>query len=395
MSVWTLAGAKMLDLDASPSWQLRDVLALLPPLASTKCHRRILLGSVELHDGHCLADIGAASGDALTLVEHRLSEYLLGCSGNDAKIWSIDSDQPLRTLQGHTSQVRSATFSPDCQQVITASSDSTAKVWSTPSGVCLRTLQGHAAEVWFAKFSRGGRRAITASLDDTARVWCADSWQCLRTLECQQWRRIVALSPSGQQVITPIAGVLSICSVDSGNWFTLGGWTGEFSPDSQRVITACSDLTAKIQSVTDGRCLHTLRGHADALCSAAFSPDGARAITISRDCTAKLWSATNGRLLHTLEGHRSVVTSAAFSPDGQKVITLSHDGAAKIWSTTSAQCMIALPGWLGLNHASFSPDGLEVLTTSNDEAKIWSAESMECQLTLEECKYPSFAPLLL
>ncbi|CAK0816857.1 unnamed protein product [Prorocentrum cordatum] len=81
-----------------------------------------------------------SGGDRGDLAVH----VVAGCSDGSAKIWSAGSGECLRTLEGHRDQVTSVTFSPDGQEVLTASDfdDCTAKVWSASSGECLRTMEG-------------------------------------------------------------------------------------------------------------------------------------------------------------------------------------------------------------------------------------------------------------
>ena len=50
--------------------------------------------------------------------------------------------------------------------------------------------------------------------------------------------------------------------------------------------------------------------------SAAFSPDGARVVTASKDKTARLWDAATGKEVAVLRGHDDAVMSAALSPAG-------------------------------------------------------------------------------
>jgi WD40 repeat protein len=77
----------------------------------------------------------------------------------------------VTTLEGHTSGVEDAAFSPDGQRIVTASIDKTARVWNEASGRLLTTLQGHTDDVNSAVFSPDGQRIVTASDDLTARVY--------------------------------------------------------------------------------------------------------------------------------------------------------------------------------------------------------------------------------
>lgn len=70
----------------------------------------------------------------------------------------------------HPSQVRSAKFSPDTKQIVTASGDRTAKVWDVETGRLLASIE-HQELVRSAEFSPNGNQIATASFDTTAKVW--------------------------------------------------------------------------------------------------------------------------------------------------------------------------------------------------------------------------------
>ena len=54
-----------------------------------------------------------------------------GSDDNIAKIWDAETGELLHNFEGHTSEVRSAIFSPDSLRVVTASYDGTVKIWKT------------------------------------------------------------------------------------------------------------------------------------------------------------------------------------------------------------------------------------------------------------------------
>lgn len=149
--------------------------------------------------------------------------------------------------------------------------------------------------------------------------------------------------------------------------------TAVFSPDGNYLITASSDKTAKIWSVT-GRLIATLRGHKYFIRTAVFSKDNKYIVTASGDNTAKIWTK-NGNLVRTLEGHKNSVYTANFSPDGQKIITGSEDGTAKIWSLDGKLIKTLKGHKKAVYSACFSPNGKYILTGSEDAtAKIWSPD---------------------
>src|SRR6185437_10515508 len=151
--------------------------------------------------------------------------------------------QIVATLN-HDDAVESVAFSPDGQEILTASDDHTARLWSREDGHLLATLRGHTGGVTYAKFSRDGKRIVTSSLDHTARVWSAADGHLLAILR--------------------------------GHAYSV--WSPAFSPDGQRIITTSADHTAKVWNSVDGSLLATLQGHTDMVGYAQFSDDGQRII---------------------------------------------------------------------------------------------------------------------
>jgi WD40 repeat protein len=89
----------------------------------------------------------------------------------DAHVWDVASSAEIAALNGHTAPLTDAVFSPDGQQVITASEDGTARVWSAESGQGIAILKGHDGAVTSVAFSPDGSLAATTSADMTARLW--------------------------------------------------------------------------------------------------------------------------------------------------------------------------------------------------------------------------------
>lgn len=158
---------------------------------------------------------------------------------------------------------------------------------------------------------------------------------------------------------------------------------GRFSPDGQRVVTACSDGSGRIWS-TDGALLHTLAGHRASVTGVEFSRDGSRIVTAGFDSTARIWDAGTGALLHTLRGHGGRVRQAIFSPDGALVATASLDGTARLWNSATGDTLHVLRGHTqGVFDIAFSPDGKRIATASNDlTGRIWDVSTGMSTATL-------------
>jgi WD40 repeat protein/energy-coupling factor transporter ATP-binding protein EcfA2 len=276
-------------------------------------------------------------------------------------------------LQGHTSFVTSAAFSPDGSRIVTTSWDGTARVWSL-EGEELAVLEGHTDKVFSAAFSPDGSRILTASADEDARVWSLEG-EALAVLEGQTSARF---SPDGSRIVTVSwIGTALVWSLDGEALAVLKGniiiYSAAFSPDGSRIVTLSTDGTARVWSL-EGEALAVLGGHGIFVNSAAFSPDGSRIVTASDDGTARVWSL-EGKTLAVLEGHTMEVISAAFSPDSSRIVTASIDWTAMVWSLEGEALAVLEGHAAGVNSAAFSPDGSRIVTASDDgTARVWSLE---------------------
>jgi WD40 repeat protein len=181
-----------------------------------------------------------------------------------------------------------------------------------------------------------------------------------------------------------------------------------FSPDSRRVVTACSDCTARLWKVEpeppllnslrtetgllaadispDGKSIvtaHAGSGAAQILDLAsrreiarldadaaeiwrlAYGLDGSRILGACDDQVARLWDARTGRLLHALKGHTDVVYSCSFSADGRLALTVALDRTARVWDAGTGEPVATLPCTEAINVAAFDPAGEHVMLSDN------------------------------
>ena len=97
------------------------------------------------------------------------------------------------------------------------------------------------------------------------------------------------------------------------------------------------DRTARIWDAATAKEIAVLRGHDDAVMSAAFGRDGSRIVTASMGGTARIWDAATAKEINVLRGHDDVVWSAAFSRDGSRIVTASADRTARMWDGATAK----------------------------------------------------------
>jgi WD40 repeat protein len=183
----------------------------------------------------------------------------------------------------------------------------------------------------------------------------------------------------------------------------------QFSADSQRVVSASRDRTARIWQVASGQLLSTFY-HRDVISSAHFSPDGRLVAIASWDGTARILDAATGTSRVILAGHRGAVLDAEFSPDASTLVTASADGTVRLWNaTTGTEQALLRPTESGatqeqIQRAFFSPDGRYVASLNKrGQLHLWAATWEELlslardrslrQLKPEEClRYLRLSP---
>jgi WD40 repeat protein/tRNA A-37 threonylcarbamoyl transferase component Bud32 len=306
---------------------------------------------------------------------------LANAGTGQAKVWDVDSGQPVGRPMLHGRGVNQLRFSPpDGCRIATASADGTARLWDADSGEPVTPPLSHGDSVLGLAFSRDGTLLATASRDNTARVWDPQSGRPV-TGPLQHLFTVggVDFSPDGKRLVTVSGdGLLCVWDAQVGtNLLTKGHWSHQlagvqWSPDGSKWVTASMEITAKLWDASQGKELATLQ-HDAGVSRAAFSPDGRWVVTASADKTARVWDAQTGTPRTPPLQHDGEVYDAEFSPDGLAVVTASGDHTARVWDAKTGQPLTpSLPHQDEVKQAVFSPDGHHLLTVGNDgTARLW------------------------
>ncbi|MFN0204403.1 MAG: WD40 repeat domain-containing protein, partial [Bacteroidia bacterium] len=176
-SVWSSEDGKLLA-------EFYGKLAVFSPNGETICfasEEDSLKGQLQVlncETGKLILTLQGHSRDVTSISFSPDGRKIISSSEDDtSKIWDAETGKLLLDLRGHTSVVASAEFSLDGEKVVTASWDNTIKVWDSETGELLANLQGHTDDVLMARFSSDGKKiySLSKSKGNTLRIWNNES----------------------------------------------------------------------------------------------------------------------------------------------------------------------------------------------------------------------------
>ena len=257
---------------------------------------------------------------------------------------------------GHMASIVDLAFTPDGNQLVSASNDKTIRIWDIATGKTVRMIRGESAPgnwgaIYAMSLSPDGRWiAVGGYLSDTDPI----SASVIRLYDFATGK-LVRLLAGHKNVVHAL----------------------RFSPDSKRLISGSGDRTAMIWDIATGKALFRLAGHTDQVKTVNFSSDGTRAITGADDETLRLWNVADGKLIAEMKEHNAIrmresknpevwsgnVETVAFSPDDKIIASGSSDGRVLLWDGNTGAFLrqFAFPGGMAglaaIRSLSFSPDG--------------------------------------
>ncbi|KAG2053382.1 beta transducin-like protein, partial [Suillus hirtellus] len=123
-----------------------------------------------------------------------------GGSQGTIQVWRTSNTELLLKINAHDNWVKGVLWSPDGQQLVSASTDKTIKFWDSSNGCRIgQPCTGHTHWIYSLAISSDGSFIATASHDMTVRLWSTKSHQQIgQALEHTSYVFCVAISPSGE-----------------------------------------------------------------------------------------------------------------------------------------------------------------------------------------------------
>jgi WD40 repeat protein len=342
----------------------------------------VLVGVVEIEALHM--QFGAAFWNISSFSPGARS-ILVGEMDGTARLWSVETGEPLGPPLEHPSAVSAVAFSPDGVRFATGSDDGSVRLWSAETSGLIRGPMLHDARVSIVKFSSDGARLVTATVGGVVRLWSAETGEPAAEPMRHDARVLdVALSPNGMRIITGHEdGLARVWSAETGA--EIGSPLRHeaavpavaFHPDGVRLVTGSGGVVRFWSRAAEEtwRPAGSPMSHAAAdTRSLAFSPQGRCLVTVGYDLAARLWSAETGEPVGSAIEHDSPIGAAAFSLSGDRVF-VAVTGMVLKWSPGLAERPLQTFVHSRMVWAAvFHPDGGAVATAgANDGAlRIWS-----------------------
>ncbi len=108
------------------------------------------------------------------------------------------------------------------------------------------------------------------------------------------------------------------------------------SKDRQWLVSGHGDIThvdnaVKVWRISDGKLIHNLLGHNEAICGVALTNDAETIISASLDGNIQSWQLTTGTMLPQLIDRKYPINAIAVTRDGRKLITGGSDAIVRVW----------------------------------------------------------------
>ncbi|KAI9017821.1 WD40-repeat-containing domain protein [Gaertneriomyces semiglobifer] len=240
-----------------------------------------------------------------------------GAVDGSVHLWSLDSDAPVASLEGHELRVARVAFHPSGRYVGTASFDTSWRLWDVATQQELLFQEGHSREVFAIGFQPDGALCATAGMDAIGRVWD------IRT---------------GRSVMVLQGHVKHVLCLD-------------WSPNGYQLVTGGEDNTLRVWDMRAAKCLHVVPAHKNLVTQVkywhAHSPYTSKSDKSETGVKAEPSDAMD------IDSPKNSLNATTLTPmqirhlTGSCLVSSSYDGTCKIWTDGDFKPVKTLTGLEG------------------------------------------------
>ncbi|SDA93195.1 caspase family protein [Mesorhizobium qingshengii] len=323
---------------------------------------------------------------------------------------------------GHSAQVTDLAFTPDGEDLVSASDDKTIRIWDWQSGVTLRTIRGYLGngsdgKIFAVAVSPDGKTIAAggyfgASLGDKPpygdiRLFDFATGKMKAVLKAADYATYdLAFSPDGKTLAAGGAdGFVYLWRLDDKS---ATGWTLDkkldadswhidklaFAAAGTRLAVTTTDNGIRLWDVVKGEEI-ALPAEAEPLrdisvMALSASQDGSLFATGDKDGLVQLWHAADGSLVRALPKQDFLVGSLTFAKGSRLVVSCGYRCADKhrstVWNTDTGEKALDYSGHDGTVRASAAnADGSLVATAggTRNAIQVWDPATGERKALLQ------------
>ena len=293
-----------------------------------------------------------------------------------ARLWEFSTGKELQLFFGHLDYIQHSNFNASGTQIVTASDDSTAKIWDASSGKIIKTIKNQ-HQTDFAAFSENGKNIITSSYDNTIRIWEINSGELIKLIKYDSLISSKEIGFNGKYFLVSSDTVLNIIETSSGEIINTINenediYSAKLSRDSKMALITDVNGTIRILDINSRKTLNTFYNKGF-VASAMFNNIGSY-ILFSYDSVAVLRDIISGKIIKEFN-HSDVIKSVQISSDDKLVITCGYDSTFIVWSAETGKIIFKNSSNDWLESAIFSLNGKQVISTGWDKVLIWDIAS--------------------
>lgn len=347
----------------------------------------------DLHNGKLLFEViyeGASVSDARFHPDGKRLLLVSAHQGIRLRHLLEAPDQPLRLTE--PGPVRRAIFTraasnDGSELLVTVHTDGTVRLLNPQTGSLIRQVRPGGIAPEFSAIDPGGRFVALANTNhQVTLVHLRSSKECL--LETPDAGQVgwIDFSRDGSRVAVAAGHRAYCCDVATGKLvagplscdtnrtlYVHRHFRVRFSPDGNRLATACYDLHTRVWELRGGRLLGDLP-HNGPVYSVEFSPDNNFVVTAAEEPGATLWSMTNLASPARVFSMDAPALDASFSANGRMIVVSATDGKARLWDVqTGSRLGEPLAHSLWANAVWLRPDDSVVTRGWDDTFRVWEA----------------------
>ena len=282
----------------------------------------------------------ALEWEPLHLQKNEFPRIVVATKSGEVSVWCSKSGTKMANMSGHQKQVMGLAWGAD-NVIFSASHDRKVKAWDPENGQELAVYQARSGAWRTLAIStsyvlRTGGYELGKLVEEDSKAGALK-----RLIEHRKQSPIEMIAVGGED------HTVSLLKYEKQQFIEVQRVTGHtntinhisFSPNGYWLATASFDKTVKIFDGKTGKFVCTLgkgRGrytgtHVGPVYRLAWSADSRKLISASSDTTLKVWSITTQKLIADLPGHEDEVYAVDWSPSGAPAASGGKDQKVKLW----------------------------------------------------------------